>query len=110
VLARAVPLFPRSSRLSGTVRLAGAATGLAVQNIQPAGASVLAELLASNGTRLAVVRLSVAANRFVVREISELFQMSYNGTQSVRVRSSVPVQVMGVAVSSAGAASPLLPR
>jgi hypothetical protein len=110
VLKDVVPLFPRRSATGGTVRLSGASTGVALQNIQSAGASVVAELMGSNGTRLAAVGLSLASNRFVVREVSELFRMSYASSQSVRVRSNVPIQVMGVAVDSAGRATPLLPR
>ena len=110
VLRDAVPLFPRASGLNAIVDLAGASAGLAVQNIQTRAARVTAELFASDGSRLASKLVKLPANRFFVREITELFGMPYAAGSFVRVRATRPVQVMGIAVSATGAASPLLPR
>ena len=53
---------------------------------------------------------SLPANRFFVREISELLGQAYGPGWIVRVRAARPVQVMGVTVDAAGDASPIVPR
>ena len=110
VLRHAMPLFPPSSSLNATVDLAGASAGLAIQNIHAQTAAVTADLLTANGQRLASVQLYVPANQFIVREISELFQMGYSPSFIVRVSATKPIQVMGISVNAAGDATPLRPR
>ena len=110
VLRSAMPLFPPRSAPSAIVDLGGVSTGLALQNIQSTAAVVTAELFTAGGAQLAAVQLTVPANRFVVNEISELFHMGYSPSSFVRVRSAVPIQAMGIAVDTAGNATPLLPR
>ena len=109
VLRDTMPLFPPVSVRSAILAAGGGATGLALQNLQSTTATVTADLFASDGVRrLATVRLTVPPNRFVVQELSEVFQMSYVPGSIVRVASATPFQAMGVSVDPAGHASPLL--
>jgi hypothetical protein len=111
VLHDTMPLFPPVSVRTATIAAAGGATGLALQNLQSSTATVTAALFASDGVRqLATVRLSVPPSRFMVQELSEVFQMSYVPGAIVRVNSTTPIQAMGVSVDPAGHAAPLLPR
>jgi hypothetical protein len=109
VLRTAVPLLPSRTVTSAVVKTIGTTTGLALQNIGSQGAAADLELLAPSGRRLALVRVNVPAKQYVLREISELFGMSYPSGASVRVRATRPVQVMGVAVDGTRA-TPLLPQ
>jgi hypothetical protein len=110
ILSDAVPLFPPNSKPNATVDVQGHSTGIAVQNIQKRQARITAQLFAANGTLLSTKIVKLPSNRFFVKEISELFQVSYGPGSSVRIRGTRPVQVMGIAVSASGAASPLLPH
>jgi hypothetical protein len=96
--------------VNATVGLEGVSAGLAVQNIQKRASRVTADLLDGSGQLLARRIIKLPANRYFVREISELFAMPYPAGSSVRVRGTRPVQVMGIAVSASGAASPVLPQ
>ncbi len=109
VLRTAVPLLPSRTVTSAVVKTIGTTTGIALQNIGSQAAAADLELWAPSGSRLAIVRVNVPANQYVLREISELFGMSYPSGASVRVRASRPVQVMGVAVDGTRA-TPLLPQ
>ena len=95
---------------SAIVDLEEGPAGLAVQNIQTRAAKITADLFASDGVMVARAIVKVPANRFIVREISELFGASYGAGSFIRVAANRPVQVMGIAVSPSGTASPLLPR
>lgn len=111
VLRDAMPLFPPVSVRSATITVGAGVTGLALQNLQSSTATIIADLLASDGvTRLATVTLSVPSSGFIVQEISEVFHMSYFPGSIVRISSATPIQAMGVAVDAAGSATPLLAR
>ena len=109
-LRDAVPVFPRGSRLTGTVDLAGVRTGLALQNIGSSSGIVTLDLIAADGSTLSTVRAAVPSSRFVVEEISELFAVPYQGAASVRMSADAPVQLMGVALDEVGAATPIAAR
>jgi hypothetical protein len=111
VLQATMPLFPPVSVRSATITAAGGATGLALQNLQSSTATVTADLFASDGvSRLATVRVSVPSNRFLVQELSEVFQMSYGAGSIVKISSATPIQAMGVSVDASGRATPILAR
>jgi hypothetical protein len=109
VLSSAVPLFSDGAATDAVLRVDGASTGLAVQNLQAAPAEIVAELLDAKAAVRARAALTVRSNRFVVAELSELFDVWYSPGQQVRVRSLVPIQVMGIAIDAAGSASPIAP-
>ena len=109
-LRDAFPIFADRDVSTAVVDVQGAATGLAIQNRQDVDALAVAELLDAAGRRLAQTSVKVPPSRFMLLELSELFGRSYGPGQVVRVRSLVPVQVMGVAVDGAGAATPLPSR
>jgi hypothetical protein len=107
VLSSAVPLFSDGARTDAVLRVDGASTGLAVQNLHAAPAQIVAELLDANTVVRARAALIVWPNRFVVAELTELFGVSYSPGQRVRVRSLMPIQVMGIAIDAAGSARPI---
>jgi hypothetical protein len=106
-LRDAVPLFADNDDTTAIVEVAGTMTGLAVQNRQSVVANAVAELFDSSGRPLAAATVRVSPSRFALLELSEVFGMSYAPGQIVRVRSEVPVQVMGVAVDAAGGVRPI---
>jgi hypothetical protein len=106
-LRDAVPLFADNDDTTAIVEVAGTMTGLAVQNRQSVVANAVAELFDSSGRPLAAATVRVSPSRFALLELSEVFGMSYAPGQIVRVRSEVPVQVMGVAVDAAGGVQPI---
>ena len=109
-LRATIPIFSDTEYTDTFVDVDGATTGLALQNRQPVPELIAAELLDANGVLRAAVAVMVQPGRFVLAELSELFGMSYSPSQIVRVRAPGPIQVMGVAVDSAGNASPIPPR
>jgi IPT/TIG domain len=109
-LQAAVPLFPLRLVTQARVDIAAVSTALALQNIGNTIAPVSLDLLAPGGQRLATKLVSVNPDRFTVTEISELFGITYVPGLSVRVRSAVPIQVMGIEVNAAGDATPIPPR
>ena len=109
-LQNAVPLFPLRLTTLAVVDLQGVPRGIAVQNIDNAIAPVALDLLSPEGRVLATTRIDVASNRYVVEEVSELFGVAYQASAQVRVRSVVPVQVMGIQVDASGTATPTAPR
>ena len=106
----AVPVFPNRASLKAVVDLTGYSAGLAVQNIKRVESQVTAELFAGNGSLLAKTLVTLPANRYLLHEISELFEVAYQPGSFVRVQATSPVQVMGISVSEAGKASPVLPQ
>src|SRR5207247_9470287 len=54
--------------------------------------------------------LLLQRQRFVVSEISELFNIRYAPSMVVRVTSHKPIQVMGVAIDPSGDVTPVVPR
>lgn len=108
VFGATVPIFPFRTAGRAGVTVAGAQTGLAVQNIDTDDATVTAELVRADGAILGTRVLTVPKDRFVLLEMSELFGGSSGGA-TICVSASSPVQTMGVAVDSAGAARPIVP-
>jgi hypothetical protein len=99
ILSRVVPVFPRVTVSAALVDVAAQTIGLAIQNIEPgAGASLTIELLDAAG--LAVqppFTADLAASRYTVLSLSELFGSAAQAGTTIRVSSSTaPVQVMGV--------------
>jgi hypothetical protein len=104
-----VPLFQSRSVRNATLHLSGTTTGVAVQNLEQTDAVVVAELFTAPGIRVADTTIMLASNTFLVRTLSELFQVSNFGDGFVSLTSATPVQVLGVSIDSNGAASPRLP-
>jgi len=110
-LQNAVPLFPLRLTTLGRVDVKTVPTAVAVQNIDNAVAPVAIDLLTPEGRVLATARINVQPDRYVVKELSELFGVAYVASTRVRVRSSaVPIQVMGIGVDAAGTATPIVPQ
>lgn len=103
----AVPVFPDVDVTSALVDVKGHSTGLALQNRQNASLFAATELLDASGRRIAGAIVQIQPRHFLLLELSELFGVPYSPSQSVRVRSTAPIQVMGVAVDAAGGATPL---
>ena len=110
VLRSTVPIFADSRVTSAVVVVDGAFTGLALQNLNANPVTAVAELLDAGGSVHASAAITVEANRFVVQELTELFGVAYSPNQQIRVRSSAPFQVMGIAIDAAGGARPIVPR
>jgi len=104
-----IPLFAHRPVLSGTVRIAGR-TALAIENLQGAPVPVTVDLLSSTGVVLARMTMSVPPSRYVLRAVTELFQVAQPGGATLRVRSAMPVEIMGVQVTPTGGVAPVLAR
>jgi hypothetical protein len=109
VFQDAVPLLPNIASLRSTVGLPGTNRGLALQNIGSDAANVEVRLRSAGGALLASLNLSLPRNKYLVSEITELFQMSVPNGAFAEVRSSAPVQAMGITVDAAGTAMPVVP-
>jgi hypothetical protein len=107
VFVDVVPVFPHREALATGVSVAGARSGLAVQNIDGTAASVTAELFGADGLLLGTRTFPLAADRYIVRELDELFGPYTNGA-TLCVKADRPIQVMGVAVDGA-VARPVIP-
>jgi hypothetical protein len=55
------------------------------------------------------LNLSLPRNKYLVSEITQLFQMSVPNGAFAEVRSSAPVQAMGITADAAGTAMPVVP-
>ena len=104
------PHFNFEQVTSALVDVKGQSTGLAIQNRRGASVFVSAALLDVNGSRIAAASVEIRSGHFLLLELSELFGVPYSPSQTVRVRSAAPIQVMGVAVDAAGGATPLAIR
>jgi hypothetical protein len=130
MLSKTVPLFAPATWTTATVDLqqrrasgrrrsvrpaTGAAAargtyGFALQNLEKSSASVTIELLDFSGNPYAVNTVDVAPNRYLVRELGEVFGI-VSRPAALRVRSTVPIQVLGLtADATAGTATALPPR
>jgi hypothetical protein len=105
VFANVVPVFPYRTTLAAAVTVAGAETGLALQNLETTDTTVVTELMLADGLRRVAV-LNVPSNQFVVKELSEIFG-PYVDAATVCIHAVTPVQVMGVALD-AGNATPIV--
>jgi hypothetical protein len=129
-LAKVVPLFAPGSYTSATVDLPGGSSGrrrravrpahgsggsatragFALQNLESSSASVSIELLDRSGHPYAVNTVSVGPDRYLVRELGEVFG-TVSPPAALRIRSNVPIQVLGLTADpSAGTAAALPPR
>ena len=104
-----IPLFAHRPVLSGTVRIAGH-TALAIENLQGAPVPVTVELLSSTSVVLARKTMSVPPSRYVLRTVAELFPGAPPGGAALRVRSALPVEIMGVRVGPTGGVAPISAR
>jgi hypothetical protein len=109
VFEDAVPLFPIVEARRGKVSLAGANRGLALQNLSSEAANVKVRLHRADGTLIASMTVALPSHKYVVREITELFQTSVPEDAYADVRSNVRVQIMGIRVD-AGQAMPVVPE
>jgi len=110
VLKAAVPLFPYRFATTAQITAGSGITALAMQNLQPVTVSFAIDVFRPDRSLARTVTGTLLANRFFVREISEILGQAYGPGWIVRVRAARPVQVMGVTIDAAGDASPLLPR
>jgi hypothetical protein len=106
-LQSAVPVFADVDVTTATVGVQGNVTGLALQNRQPNRVFAACALVDATGVPISVRVVAVEPRRFLLLELSELFGVAYSPSQTVRVLSLAPIQVMGVAVDTAGAATPI---
>jgi IPT/TIG domain. len=101
VMQFAVPLFPPKTGTTATISLPEPENhvtyGVALQNIDAGGAYATIELLDGGGNAIAVTGTNVDPSMFLVRELSELFGPTPSNASAVRVTSSAPIQVMGIA-------------
>lgn len=115
VLQFAVPLVPPAAVTAAEVGFPAAALattyGIGVQNIETADAAITFTLVDAAGNVVTTADALLPPSRYIVRELSELFGVAPDAACTVRVSSSVPVQVIGAtADQTAGTASPILPR
>jgi hypothetical protein len=110
LLRDAVPLFPVRGMQAASVRVGGTTVGLALQNVEATEAQVVAELTNDEGVPVAAAIIRVGVNQFIVRTLSEIFEVPVAGPGLVRLTSTGPLQVLGVDVDAGGAARPRLPQ
>jgi hypothetical protein len=105
-----IPVFPRRSTISATIDLAGDNAGIGLQNIGDTTATVTAELLNADGTLLSTATLDLGSNRYVTRNVMELFHVAYAPGLTVRLSATAPIQAMGIAVTANRYASPIVAK
>jgi hypothetical protein len=115
VLRYAVPLPSPHEAMGATVAFPAAAPdatyGVGVQNVQTSDAFVSFELVDVNGVVTAGPTLTVPSNRYIVRELSELFGFAPPVASTVRITSSGLVQVVGAVADRVNStARPILPE
>ena len=115
ILRYAVPLMPPTEVTTAMLTLPDVSPtttyGLALQNIESVGAIATVDLLDPSGGVVATTSVPVPASRFVVRELSELFGVAPSTAWAVRVTSSRPVQVLGMAADQTNdTAMPIVAR
>ncbi len=109
VMAFAVPLMPPVSSLAATITLpapaAGMTYGVALQNIESSDTTAFVELEDGSGS----TAITVPSNRFVVRELSELFGFAPAGAATIRVTATGPIQVLGIAADQTAGTALAIP-
>ncbi len=115
VMQYAVPLFPPKAAMTAMITLPAPKTGftygVALQNIDSAGAYAMIELVDAGGNAIAVTAANIDPSTFLVRELSELFGPLPPNGSAIRITSSAPIQVMGIAADqNAGTADPIIAR
>lgn len=82
--------------------------GVALQNIEESPLSATIELLDGAGHVYAVTTVAVAANQTLVRELGEWFG-TVAAPAAVRVRSTTPLHILGIAADASGTATAVPP-
>jgi hypothetical protein len=82
--------------------------GFALQNLESSTASVSVELLDRFGNPYAVNTVSIGPDRYLVREISEVFG-NVKPASAFRIRSNVPVQLLGLVADHSGGIAAAVP-
>lgn len=113
VMQLVMPLLPPNEVTSATIAIPAPAAsttyGVALQNIESADAVATVELLDGTGASVASTQVTVTASSFTVRELSELFGAAPADVATVRVTTSVPLEVLGVVANqTTGTAAPIL--
>lgn len=130
IFSRTVPLFAPATYTSATVDLpdaggsrrrravrpsrgsgsgpGNAPLGFALQNLQSSNASVAVELLDAAGHPYAVNTVSVGPDRYLVREIGEVFGIVARPS-ALRIRSNVPIQLLGLTADPTTSSAAALP-
>lgn len=129
IFGKTVPLFAPATYTNATVALPKRASrrhravrpsrgtgsgspraGFALQNLESSTASVSIELLGASGFPYAVNTVSIGPDQHLVREIGEVFGI-VSPPSAFRIRSNVPVRVLGLTVDpSTGSAAALPPH
>jgi hypothetical protein len=128
ILGRVVPLFAPATYTTATIdlpkvtsgkrRSAGPSrgssssktVGFALQNLQTSTATVTVELLDRSGNPYAINTISIGPDRSLVQELGEVFGLAAPPS-ALRIRSNVPIQVLGLTADrSTGSAAALPPH
>lgn len=111
--------LPRTASSSGRRRAAAPShgsgnagssvpAGLALQNLNASPASVSIELLDGRGNPYAINTVTVGPDRYLVRELGEVFG-SVVPPSAFRIRSSLPIHVLGLIGERSGGTAAALP-
>jgi hypothetical protein len=99
LLAQTYPLFARKTYTDATLpwtRSASLFTGLAVQNPGMSDASITVEMQSAAGNALGSLSFSLPVGSKITRDLLEFFAGVPAEATSVRIRSNVPVQILGL--------------
>ena len=105
MLSQTVPLFSGNDYSEAFVPIASPVfgsnldTGIALENATGSDATVQLEMSDAFGVKLGETRLIVPAYNKFSRTVQELFGVKPSVTSVVRVRSLVPVRVMGILIN-----------
>ena len=102
MLSQTVPLFSGNDYSEAFVPIAFGSnldTGIALENATGSDATVQLEMSDAFGVKLGETRLIVPAYNKFSRTVQELFGVKPSVTSVVRVRSFVPVRVMGILIN-----------
>lgn len=103
-------IFWTTAKFNFPLDSASTYSGVAVQNLNPATASVKVTLIAPNGSILGRRGLSLTTNSRLVRRLADLISTPPPAGSYWLVQSNLPVQILGLSGdSSAGTVSPVLP-
>ncbi|MDQ3281621.1 MAG: hypothetical protein M3Q69_09425 [Acidobacteriota bacterium] len=83
--------------------------GFALQNLEGGTAAVSVELLDAAGNPYATNTVSVGSDQHLVRSIADVFGI-VAPPSALRIRSNVPIQILGLTADSSGSVSALPPR
>jgi hypothetical protein len=103
LIARAVPIFSTKTSVSAVLPPmilpqfnSPYAVGVALQNPGPDAADVTLELVSAPGPPVSTATITLAPRARISRELSEWFTGAIPAGASVRVRSTNPIQVLGL--------------